>query len=117
MDGSEFKLLRFYENNVEALEESKKLYRKRFGDDSFDARIDQEIDRQTCEKRRLEAVLTQIREMDEEIYKIIYWHYLKGATWSRTNAKIYGYRDYSYSRKRAERFFEGYGNELEENHN
>lgn len=42
---------------------------------------------------------------DTEIVAIIRWHYLMRLPWNRTNIKVYGYPDYSYSRKRIDRFF------------
>lgn len=42
---------------------------------------------------------------DNEICAIVRWRYIKGLNWKQTNIKVYGYPDYSYSRKKIERYF------------
>ena len=45
---------------------------------------------------------------DPEIKAIVRWHYILRKSWKTTNTKVYGYPDYSYSRKRVDRYFEKY---------
>lgn len=63
-----------------------------------------------AEREKLYALAEEIENWlttvdDTEIVAIIRWHYLMRLPWNKTNIKVYGYPDYSYSRKRVERFF------------
>ena len=43
---------------------------------------------------------------DSEVVSIIRWHYILHYNWKATNAKVYGYPDYHYSRRKVIRYFE-----------
>lgn len=47
---------------------------------------------------------------DYEVAAIIRWHYLIGLSWTDTNMKVYGTRDYNYSRKKVLRYLKQHKN-------
>lgn len=65
--------------------------------------LEAERERLTQLAEEIETWLTTVT--DTEIVAIIRWHYLMRLNWIQTNVKVYGYPDYSYSRKRIERYF------------
>lgn len=66
------------------------------------------------ERERLYDLAEEIEDWlptveDLEVVSIIRWHYLLRLNWKQTNMKVYGYPDYSYSRKKIARYFEKLG--------
>lgn len=64
-----------------------------------------------AEQEKMYDLLEEIEEWlsainDTEIASIVRWHYLLRLNWRQTNMKIYGYPDYSYSRKKLHRYLE-----------
>lgn len=65
--------------------------------------LEMEIERLRALAEEIETWLLTVE--DTELVSIIRWHYLMRLNWKRTNIKVYGYPDYSYSRKRVDRYF------------
>lgn len=66
--------------------------------------LEQERERLYDLAEEIEAWLPTVDDL--EVVSIIRWHYLLRLTWKATNMKVYGYPDYSYSRKKITRYFE-----------
>lgn len=52
---------------------------------------------------------------DSEVVSIIRWHYILHYNWKITNAKVYGYPDYHYSRRKVIRYFEKEAKKVKDN--
>jgi len=52
---------------------------------------------------------------DSEVVSIIRWHYILHYNWKATNAKVYGYPDYHYSRRKVIRYFEKEAKKVKDN--
>ena len=64
------------------------------------------IEQQAVVAERIEAINAWLDTLtDEELVRIIRWHYMEGLTWRDTCRKVYGYYDRHVCRKRVMRYF------------
>ncbi|MBR3344543.1 MAG: hypothetical protein IKG34_10145 [Solobacterium sp.] len=112
---NELKNLRTTLSDIDALEECAEEYDKIFGAGNA---ISENCRQQRIRKvKHYNAIIRYIDSIpDEEIRSIIRLRYQKRDpyTWGMVNAKVYGYNDSSYSRKRLERYFASHAEDLDD---